>query len=66
LQFVEIAPNFPAECRHVRESLGAVYYNDAMAREQSLSAEDRLPRGSRLYASDSLAFTMSAPTALSY
>ena len=41
-QFVEIAPNFPAECRHVLESLGVVYYNDAMAREQSLSAEDRL------------------------
>jgi transposase len=41
-QFVEIAPNFPAECRHVLESLGVVYYNDAMARKQSLSAEDRL------------------------
>jgi transposase len=39
---VEIAPNFPAECRHVLESLGVVYYNDAMAREQVLSAEDRL------------------------
>jgi transposase len=41
-QFVDIAPNFPAECRYVLESLGAVYYNDAMTREQSLSAEDRL------------------------
>ena len=41
-QFVDIAPNFPAECRHVLESLGTVYYNDAMAREQALSAEDRL------------------------
>ena len=41
-QFVEIAPNFPEECRYVLESLGAVYYNDAMAREQALSAEDRL------------------------
>ena len=41
-QFVEIAPNFPDECRYVLESLGAVYYNDAMAREQALSAEDRL------------------------
>jgi transposase len=41
-QFVEIAPSFPAECRYVLESLGVVYYNDAMAREQSLSAEDRL------------------------
>jgi hypothetical protein len=41
-QFVEIAPNFPEECRHVLESLGKVYYNDAMAREQGLSPEDRL------------------------
>jgi transposase len=41
-QFVEIAPNFPDECRHVLEALGEVYYNDAMAREQGLSAEDRL------------------------
>ncbi len=41
-QFVEIAPNFPGECRYVLESLGEVYYNDAMAREQALSAEDRL------------------------
>jgi transposase len=41
-QFVKIAPNFPEECRYVLEALGDVYYNDAMAREQSLSAEDRL------------------------
>jgi hypothetical protein len=41
-QFTEIAPNFPGECRHVLEALGEVYYNDATAREQSLSAEDRL------------------------
>lgn len=41
-QFTEIAPNFPGECRHVLEALGEVYYNDAMAREQALSAEDRL------------------------
>jgi hypothetical protein len=41
-QFVDIAPNFPAECRHVLEALGDVYHNDAMAREQGLSAEDRL------------------------
>jgi len=41
-QFVEIAPNFPEECRYVLEALGDIYYNDAMAREQSLSAEDRL------------------------
>ena len=41
-QFVEIAPNFPDECRYVLESLGSVYHNDAQAREQKLSPEDRL------------------------
>jgi transposase len=41
-QFVQIAPNFPDDCRYVLEALGEVYYNDALAREQSLSAEDRL------------------------
>ena len=41
-QFTEIAPNFPGECRYVLEALGEVYYNDATAREQTLSAEDRL------------------------
>jgi transposase len=41
-QFVDIATNFPAECRYVLESLGKVYYNDATAREQGLSKVDRL------------------------
>ena len=41
-QFTEIAPNFPGECRYVLEALGEVYYNDATAREKTLSAEDRL------------------------
>ena len=41
-QFTDIAPNFPGECRYVLEALGEVCYNDAMAREQALSAEDRL------------------------
>ena len=41
-QFTEIAPNFPGECRYVLEALGEVYYTDATAREQTLSAEDRL------------------------
>jgi transposase len=31
-QFVEIAPNFPGQCRYVLESLGSVYHNDAQAR----------------------------------
>jgi hypothetical protein len=41
-QFVEVAQNFPGECRYVLESLGSVYANDALAREQKLSAADRL------------------------
>ncbi len=41
-QFVEIAPNFPAECRYVLESLGRVYHNDALAREQKLAPDERL------------------------
>jgi hypothetical protein len=41
-QFVEIAPNFPDECRHVLESLGSVYHNDKQARERKLSPEERL------------------------
>jgi hypothetical protein len=41
-QFVEVAENFPQECRHVLEALGNVYRNDALTREQQLSPEDRL------------------------
>ena len=41
-QFVEVLTNFPEECRHVLESLGAVYRNDAMSREQKMSPEERL------------------------
>ena len=41
-QFVDVAQNFPAECRYVLETLGEVYYNDAVAREQALSAAERL------------------------
>ena len=41
-QFVDVAQNFPEECRYVLESLGQVYYNDALAREQPLPAADRL------------------------
>jgi transposase len=43
-KFVEVAPSFPAECRHVLETLRDVYHVDAEAREQSLSPEDRLAR----------------------
>ena len=41
-QFVDVAANFPGECRYVLESLGKVYYNDAKAREQGMSPGDRL------------------------
>ncbi len=41
-RFVEVTPNFPAPCRHVLEQLGKVYGNDARAREQAMSPEERL------------------------
>jgi transposase len=41
-QIVEVAENFPQECEYVLETLGSVYHNDALAREQELSAEERL------------------------
>ena len=41
-QFVEVADRFPEECRHVLESLAVIYHNDALAREQKLSPEERL------------------------
>jgi hypothetical protein len=40
--FVEVAPNFPEECRHVLESLRAVYRFDAHAQAQRLNPEARL------------------------
>jgi transposase len=41
-QFVEVAANFPEQCRYVLETMGGVWYNDELAREQKLSAEERL------------------------
>jgi transposase len=41
-QFVELVESFPQECRHVLETLRGVYHNDALTREQELSAEERL------------------------
>ena len=37
-QFVEVAENFPEECRYVLETLGEVYHHDAQAREQATVA----------------------------
>ncbi|HKV82325.1 MAG TPA: IS66 family transposase, partial [Candidatus Sulfotelmatobacter sp.] len=41
-QFVEVAANFPEQCRYVLEMLGQVYGHDADARERGLTAEERL------------------------
>ena len=41
-QFVEVAQNFPDECRYVLEMLGEVYGHDAEARERGLTPEERL------------------------
>ena len=41
-QVVEVAQNFPVECRHVLEQLGQVYGHDAEARERGLAPEERL------------------------
>jgi hypothetical protein len=40
--FVEATPNFPAECRHVLESLRTVYRFDAQAQTEGLNPEARL------------------------
>jgi transposase len=41
-QFVDIVSNFPSECRYVLEQLGRVYGYEADAREQKLTAAERL------------------------
>ncbi len=41
-QVVDVAANFPEECRYVLETLGKVYQTDAQARERQLSPEGRL------------------------
>jgi hypothetical protein len=41
-QVVDVAANFPEECRHVLESLGAVYSFDAEAKERGLTQAERL------------------------
>ena len=41
-RFVEVADNFPEECRYLLESLRQVYHNDALARERGMSDEQRL------------------------
>jgi hypothetical protein len=41
-QVVDVAANFPEECRYVLETLGKVYMIDAQTRERQLSPESRL------------------------
>jgi len=41
-QIVDVAENFPQECRHILESLGKIYRNDALVGEHKLSPEERL------------------------
>ena len=40
-QFVEVG-SFPAECRYVLETLGGVYANDAVTKEQGMTPSERL------------------------
>jgi hypothetical protein len=41
-KFVDVAWNFPEECRYVIETLGQVYKNDEIAKDQNMSPEQRL------------------------
>ncbi len=41
-EFVKLIEDFPDACRHVLETLREVYRNDAFARDQGMSKEDRL------------------------
>jgi transposase len=41
-RFVEVAPNFPSECRYVLEALGEIYHHDELAGEQGMTPEERL------------------------
>ncbi len=41
-KFVQVADNFPAECRRVLETLREVYKNDALAKKRELPPAERL------------------------
>jgi hypothetical protein len=41
-QFVDVSGRFPDECRYVLEVLRDVYHNDAVARRQEMSPDERL------------------------
>jgi len=41
-KFVEVAPNFPAECRYVLETFRDLYKHEAQCRNQQMTPEQRL------------------------
>jgi transposase len=41
-RFVEVTPQFPAQCRHVLEALGDVYRHDVYARTEGMTPQARL------------------------
>ena len=41
-KFVEVALNFPEQCRYVIETLAEVYKHDEIAKEQNMTADERL------------------------
>lgn len=41
-RFVKVAQNFPEQCQFVLETLGEIYHNDELTREQGMSSEQRL------------------------
>ena len=41
-RFVEVTPQFPAQCRHVLGALGEIYGHDAHARAEGMTPEARL------------------------
>lgn len=41
-RFVEVIENFPQPCQYVLEQLGKIYGNDATARQQAMTPEERL------------------------
>lgn len=41
-RYVDVARDFPEECRYVLETLGKVYKHEAPARERGMSGEERL------------------------
>lgn len=41
-KFIGVESSFPDECRHVLEAIGAVYHNDKLAKQASMTPSERL------------------------